>query len=150
MWRGKPSYQLASDLFHLARLIHECRPAWVIETGGGGGTSRFLADVCDLEEYGGEVLPIRQESLDWTGLGDRQGSVMAILDSDVYNAQHMLNELLQYAPMVTSGQHLVVCHTDRDDWGSAPALRAYLGEYGPQFQTTTPPTPSMNTYLRRM
>lgn len=131
----------------MQQLIVATRPDWVIETGGGAGTTRFLTDVCELIGYG-RVVPISEDSL---GNAPRwlDGDIMVICDSDVYSEQHMLDEIRLYAPLVTEGCYLVVCHTDRSDWGAAPALARYLAERN-EFEVTEPPAPTMNSYLRRI
>ena len=152
LWRGLPSFQLPSDLFAYARLIHETQPDFIIETGSGdGGTTQFLRDVCQLEAHG-TVIGISKDSLAWAKSAGLEGSVMAILDSDVYSAKHMRDELEAFAPLVTRGQHLIVCHTDRADWGSGVALTSYLSEHGAEFEQSPEPVPTLNPggYLRRI
>lgn len=145
-WRGEASYQLPSDLVRYQEIIYSTMPDWVIETGGGGGTTWFLSDVCNLLEHG-RVYPVREDSL--RNVPSLRGSVMAILDSDVYDPAHMLAEMRLYAPLVSRGHYLVVCHTDREDWGSAPALAEYLNDNPDMFFRQPAPDQSLCTYLVR-
>lgn len=146
-FRGKASYQTPVDLLRMAQLVWECGPTWIIETGSGdGGTTELLR--CASEHS--EVLGVEGDSLGAFELVQAQVNGQAtsvVLDSDVYSADHMLKELLTYGMLVTSGQILVVCHTDREDWGSLPALKAW--PYRDQFETLEPVAGSLNTYLRR-
>lgn len=145
-WRGEPSYQLPSDLLRYQEIIFSTMPDWIIETGGGAGTTWFLSDVCNLIEYG-RVYPVKEDSL--RNVPRLEGSVMAILDSDVYSEEHMAAEIRAYAPLVSRGYYLVVCHTDRSDWGAAPALEAYLKSNPQLFVRQTVASPSLCTYLVR-
>lgn len=147
-WRGLPSYQRPSDLIRYQEIIHYRRPDWVIETGGGGGTTRFLRDVCRLAGHRQKVLGIGPNSLD--RIPAVTGSVMVILDSDVYSYTHMTREIEAYAPLVTREQMLVVCHTNRTDWGSHPAVTSYLSEHQEMFREEMPPPLSLCTYLERL
>lgn len=154
-WRGLASYQLISDLWRYHELLVERRPDFVLETGSGeGGTTAFLEDVCKLQRHG-QVIGIEGDSLlaaKRIREHVRGASVMAILDSDVYNAAHMLAELFAYAPLVTVDQTLIVCHTDRPDWGSAPALARYLEAHPSEFEKDEEPLWTLNPggYLRRV
>jgi len=148
-WRGLPSYQLPSDLIRYQEIITERRPHYVIETGPGeGGTTLFLRDACRA----GCVVPVNDSLTNFYAVRDFVGtcSVMAVLDSDVYSRDHMALEIAVYAQLVTIGQHLIVCHTDREDWGAKPALDAYLADHGHKFAVVPPPMPSMATYLERI
>lgn len=144
-WRGRPSWQHPADLIRYQEIICESRPDWIIETGAGGGTTVFLRDVCALINHG-FVIAIEEDSL--TNVPAPQGSVMAILDSDVYSREHMVAELEAYAPLVT--EHLIVCHTDREDWGAAPALSDYLENNQESFREVSSPSGSLCTYLERV
>lgn len=146
-WRGRASYQLPDDLIRYQEIINERRPQWVIETGGGEGTTTYLQDVCGLLNRG-FVVAIGENSL--TRAPSLIGSVMAILDSDVYSLEHMRKEIALYAPLVTPGQVLVVCHTDREDWGSAQALAEYRAKNPEEFEELAGPPRSLCTYLVRL
>lgn len=150
-WMGLSSFQLPSDLFRYQEIICDRRPRWIIETGPGeGGTTRFLQDVCD-QVGGGFVLGIRNSLADASEIKPllKRGSLMAILDSDVYSRAHMQAELAVYAPLVTKGQFLVVCHTDREDWGARPALQDYM-RGRTDFVEHLAPNPSLCSYFERM
>lgn len=48
-WRGVRTLKLPSDLFNVQELIHEMRPALVLETGTlDGGSAIFYGDALDL------------------------------------------------------------------------------------------------------
>ena len=145
-WRGEPSYQLPNDLIRYQEIIFRDMPDWIIETGGGSGTTWFLSDVCNLIGHG-RVYPVREDSLG--NVPALEGPVMVILDSDVYSEEHMYAELRAYAPLVSRSQYLVVCHTDRSDWGAQPALARYLDENSEMFMRNSSPDPSLSTYLIR-
>src|SRR5262245_10534146 len=150
-WRGKPSFQLPSDLIRYQEIICERRPDWIIETGPGeGGTTEFLRDVCDNIHHG--IVFATENSLkhiEYVSGLVTGGSVMVILDSDVYSRAHMQMELANYAPLVTPGQFLIICHTDRPDWGALPAMREFMRE-NTAFEMRLAPDPSMSTYLERL
>lgn len=147
-WRGEPSFQLPSDLFEYARLIHESKPDWIVETGGGGGTTQFLKDTSER----GVVVGVKTDSLGWAKTVSLTGAVMVILDSNVYDAEHMLDELVAFGALVTVGQHMIVCHTNREDWGSKPALDAFLKDHGEKWGQLLDPHPTLNPggYLKRL
>jgi cephalosporin hydroxylase len=145
-WRGRPSYQLPHDLLRYQEIIVERRPDWVIETGAGGGTTAFLRDVCGLVNHG-FVVAVEKDSL--ARIPSLRGTVMAILDSDVYSQEHMAAEIAAYAPLVTTGHMLVVCHTDRPDWGAAPALTDFLANNSSMFREEQAPPLTLCTYLER-
>src|SRR5262245_9304880 len=128
MWLGKPSFQLPSDLIRYQEIIFDCKPLWIIETGSGsGGTTAFLQAVCNCVDCG--VVIGTEDSI-----GEMRASssmvcgerTMVILDSDVYSRTHMQAELAAYADLVTPGQYLIVCHTDREDWGASPAIHEFM------------------------
>ena len=146
-WQGKPSYQLPHDLIRYQEIIYERRPDYIIETGGGGGTTAFLRDVCGLANHG---FVVAVEAYSLKRIPKVRGTTMAILDSDVYSETHMRKEIELYAPLVTPGQILVVCHTDREDWGSAPALSGYLANNPGMFRVEEAPALSLCTYLERL
>ena len=146
-WRGKASYQLPSDLVRYQEIIVDRKPDWIIETGPGeGGTTQFLRDLGQ-----GNVIAMYNslEHIEALSRVISGGLIMAILDSDVYNRDHMAAEILTYASLVSVGQFLIVCHTDRDDWGAKPALQDFLQESS-QFVIRPSPNPSMSTYLERI
>jgi len=168
-WRGLASHQLPADLIRLQEEIVARRPATIIEVGAGeGGTTVFLADVCQLALQG-QVIAVERidhgakraaatfhpritwhcgESLELAGKLHTNGPTMVILDSDVYNEQHCLEELRAYAPLVTSGQLLVACHVDRKDWGMWPALGRFRDECD-TFRSLPHISPTLHAWLVR-
>lgn len=145
-WRGEPSWQHPADLIRYQEIIFRERPQTIIETGGGRGTTAFLRDVCKLLDSG-EVIPVQEDSL--RNVPHPEGTTMAILDSDVYSETHMREEIELYAPLVSLEHRLVVCHTDRQDWGAAPALAEYLANNPGVFEQEPGPPDSLCSYLVR-
>jgi cephalosporin hydroxylase len=129
-YRGTQVLQIPFDLWIYQELVHRLRPDLIIETGTySGGTARYLADLCDLEDHGRIVtidvaptgeLPAHDRITYLTGssvaddvvdqvraLLPDDGTVLVSLDSD-HSADHVLQELHVYAPMVTPGSYLIV------------------------------------------
>lgn len=146
-WRGEPSWQHPADLIRYQEILFRDRPQVVIETGGGRGTTAFLRDVCTWLGNG-KVIPVQEDSL--RNVPRPEGTTMAILDSDVYSETHMREEIGLYAPLVSLGHRLIVCHTDRQDWGAAPALAGYLASNPGVFEQESGPADSLCSYLRRV
>lgn len=133
-WLGTPAQKCPLDLWVYQELLHELRPAMIVETGTArGGSALFLASICDLLGQGSivsidiEAKPGRPEHERITYLtgsstapeirqqieelvGDR-APVLVILDSD-HGREHVLEELRVYAPLVTPGSYLIVEDTN--------------------------------------
>jgi cephalosporin hydroxylase len=134
----------------------------IVETGTNrGGTSLFLATMCDLIGHGRVIsiditeaspeLPVHERvqfvggvsstdpALDLEALGVR-GRVMVILDSG-HRRDHVRAELERYAPLVAPGCYLVVedtClngHPVLPDYGPGPmeALELFVTAH-PEFE----------------
>ena len=147
-WLGTRTLKCPLDLWVYQEILFEKRPDLIIETGTNrGGTTSYLAAICDLIDTG------RIITVDWqeregrpphrrvTYLhGDSAGpeivsqitdairpgdTVMAILDSN-HAQSHVAKELSGYAPLVTPGQYLIVEDTNlnghpvRRDFGPGP------------------------------
>lgn len=163
-WCGLPSHQLPSDLQRLQNEIVKRRPSTIVEVGAGaGGTTRFLADVCQLLDHG-RVIAVeemdyaapmypriqwhRGESVASVGKLRPTGPTMVILDSDVYSERHCLDELRAYAPLVTPGQLLIACHADRSDWGMRPAVAKFLEQHR-EFSLVVDQRPTLHAWMVR-
>ena len=132
-WLGTQTQKCPLDLWIYQEMLHELRPAAIVETGtASGGSALFLASVCDLLGHG-EIVTVdiaekerpshpRVTYLSGSStaaeviarvsefVGDR-APVLVILDSD-HSYAHVLEELRLYAPLVTSGSYLVVEDTN--------------------------------------
>lgn len=157
-WLGVPAFKCPLDLWIYQELLWTTKPDLVIETGTKyGGTALYLASICDLigtgrvmtidiarlearrkhprVNYltGSSVAPeIVAEVSNAVQAGER---VMVILDS-LHKKDHVLEELRLYAPLVTTGNYLVVEDTNvngnpiRKDFGPGPteAIEEFLRE----------------------
>ena len=135
-WKGVPCHQTPDDLWNYAETVWDERPATVIEVGRGeGGTVMFLRD------FGAIVLSV--------DVGDPVPAVsgaFVILDGDVYSAEVMRADLATYSPLATT---LVVCHTNREDWGAVKALRAWMPNH-PEWEAFDVRHPTQHTWLKRI
>jgi cephalosporin hydroxylase len=133
-WLGVPTLKCPLDLWILQEILYETRPDWIIECGTNhGGSSLFLASVCDLMDHG-KVITIdiadynirkthpRIRYLIGSSTSDeiieevkrtitKEDSVMVILDSD-HSKNHVLKELEIYHSFVTKGNYLIVEDTN--------------------------------------
>lgn len=148
-WLGVRAQKCAFDLWVYQELLHELRPAVIVECGtANGGSALFLASICDLLGHG-EVVTV--DVADEPGRPSHEritylhGSstapeivervkqlvagrapVVVILDSD-HSRDHVLNELRLYAPLVSAGSYLIVedsnvnGHPVVPDFGPGPA-----------------------------
>lgn len=127
-WRGISALKLPSDFFLYQEIIFNNRPDYIIETGTRfGGSAHFFADMCELNGNG-QVITIdirgrhrpphkRITYIQGSSISNKivrtvarmvKGKkVMVILDSN-HSYAHVLTELKRYAPLITSGQYLVV------------------------------------------
>jgi cephalosporin hydroxylase len=148
------------DLWIYQEILHELRPALIVETGTYlGGSAFFLASICDLLGHG-EVLTVDADRRDnlprhprvtylvgsstsrrvlrrTRQLAQGKSPVMVILDSG-HARDHVLAELEAYAPLVTAGSYLIVEDTNLNgrpvDAGHGPgpaeAVAAFLAQQG--------------------
>jgi cephalosporin hydroxylase len=159
-WKGLTCIKMPSDLVLYAQVIQAEKPKWIVETGTAyGGSSLYFQDILELVGEGGKVVTIDKEP-ERRGVTDPRitylvgssadsaiveqvktmvgkDSVMVILDSD-HSRQHVKWELHYYAPLVTSGQYLVVedCF-DRHGrpWGPGEARDWFLPRHQEFVQT---------------
>lgn len=159
-WLGRRVLKCPLDLWVYQEILHEVRPELIVETGTyQGGSALFLASMCDILGRG-EVLTIdseRQEDLPRhrriTYLSGSSTSrevlrevrrrargrspVLVILDSG-HGKDHVLAELLAYAPLVSPGSYVVVEDTNLNGRpvegghgpGPAEAVAAFLARDG--------------------
>jgi cephalosporin hydroxylase len=129
-WRGTNVTKSPMDLWVYQEIVHELRPAVVVETGTFmGGSALFLADVFDLLGHGRVVTvdlnpqPDRPEHPRITYVTGSsvaadvvarvreevagEAPVMVVLDSD-HHAPHVAAELEAYHDLVTPGSYLIV------------------------------------------
>jgi cephalosporin hydroxylase len=139
-WLGVPIIQLPADIMATQEVIWVTKPDVIIETGvARGGSVLFMASLLELIGKGkviGIDVDIRahnRDSIERHSLSKRvvliegpstdpaivarvrsevppHASVMVVLDSD-HSRAHVLDELRNYAPLVTAGCYLVVADT---------------------------------------
>ena len=157
-WLGVPAQKCPFDLWVYQELLHELRPAVIVECGtADGGSALYLASICDLLGEGAIVtvdirdLPGRPQHERITYLSgsstapeivqaiqervDGRSPVLVILDSN-HERDHVLDEMRLYGPLVSPGSYLVVedsninGHPVLPDFGPGPmeAIEAFLAE----------------------
>ncbi len=155
-WMGIFCWKCPLDLWIYQEILHELRPEVIIEVGtAGGGTSLFLAHMCDIIGRGRVITidiqdvinaPLHprisylkgdstsEEMLRLVRAGTTGATpVMVILDSD-HSMEHVFKELRAYSEFVTAGSYLIVEDTNINghpvlpDFGPGPmeATRAFL------------------------
>lgn len=129
-WLGRPVWQNVLDLWSLQEAIAQTKPGVLLETGTNrGGSALFYAHLFDLLGHG-RVITVdverlhslehdRVEFLTGSSLDEdvllamregartADGPVMVVLDSD-HSAEHVLEEMHVYAPLVTPGSLMLV------------------------------------------
>lgn len=142
-WLGVKCLKCPTDLWVYQEIIVEIKPDVIIETGTfKGGTSLFLANVCDLIGKG-KVISVDVTKAIVSAhpritylIGDSKSKqienqikslikvgdvVMAILDSS-HVREHVLEEMRIYGCLVTKGSYLIV--EDTNEQGGSQALQA--------------------------
>lgn len=140
-WLGRPIVQYPQDIVALQEIVWETRPTLIVETGVAHGGSLILyASLFELMQLPGAVVgveielrPHNESAIRDHPMSDRirvvKGSstdpavvaqvaeiargherVMVVLDS-FHSHEHVTAELAAYAPLVTSGNYLVVFGT---------------------------------------
>jgi cephalosporin hydroxylase len=156
-YRGVVTWKCPLDLWAYQEIMSELRPGLVVETGTAyGGTSLFLADLCetlgngrvvtiDIRERAAEVQHPRLTKVTGSSADPairdqvvsaafEEGPVMVILDSD-HSALHVEAELALWCEVVTPGSYLIVEDTNINGHpvlpgfgpGPAEAVAAFLG-----------------------
>jgi cephalosporin hydroxylase len=156
-WLGTAAQKCAFDLWVYQEILHELRPAVIVECGTAeGGSAFFLASICDLLDHGSvitidiEEYPERPEHPRITYLhgsstdaevfrqveqlvGGRE-PVLVILDSN-HERDHVLDELRLYAGLVSPRSYLIVEDSNVNGHPVVP-------EFGPG------PTEAVGQFLR--
>jgi cephalosporin hydroxylase len=134
-WLGVPLWKNPLDLWVYQEILHEVRPALIIETGTyRGGSAFYFASLCDLLGAG-EIVTIdvmgrdnrpqhprieyvKSSSVEpalLERLATRAeacgGPVLVVLDSD-HHKDHVAKELEAYHSLVTPGSYLIVEDTN--------------------------------------
>lgn len=152
-WLGRPIIQLPEDLMRTQEVIYAVRPTVVIETGvAHGGSLVFYASL--LKAMGGgrvigvdiEIRPHNRRAIETHELADMialvEGNstdpavvervqamiqptdrVFVLLDSN-HSRQHVLDELLAYAGLVTPGSYIVAADGIMAHLAGAPRSQA--------------------------
>jgi cephalosporin hydroxylase len=143
-WLGRPIIQYPQDIIAIQEIIYQLQPDLIIETGIAHGGSLILhASICeligkgevlgidiDIREHNKEeilkhrmskrISMIQGSSIDEaivkqvTAIAAGKEKVLVILDSN-HTHDHVLNEMLCYAPLVTTGSYLLVFDTVVED-----------------------------------
>ena len=128
-WMGVKLLKCPLDVWVYHEILHETQPDVVLETGTcNGGSAYFMACIMDILGKGrvttvdAAVRPnmpkhprityligssVSPEILAQMKEASTHGSTMAVLDSD-HHHKHVLQELQDYAPLVTPGHYLIV------------------------------------------
>jgi cephalosporin hydroxylase len=144
-WQGITTWKCPLDLWLYQEIIHKVRPGLIVETGTAyGGSALYLSWLCDLEDRGRivsvdiepktESLPthprltfLRGSSTDAQIVDQVREMippgepVMVILDSD-HSEEHVRNELMAYADLVTPGSYLIVEDTNINGHPALPTF----------------------------
>jgi cephalosporin hydroxylase len=157
-WLGVGAQKCPFDLWVYQELLHELRPAVIVECGtADGGSALFLASICDLLDEGEIVsvdirenpqLPAHDRITYLTGSStapdiaeavrqrvNGRSPILVLLDSN-HERDHVLEEMRLYGPLVTPGSYLVVedsninGHPVLPEFGPGPAeaIDAFLAE----------------------
>jgi cephalosporin hydroxylase len=181
-WLGRPIIQLPEDIIRIQEVIYRLKPDIIIETGvAHGGSLVLYASLCKAMEKGrviGVDIEIRKhnrsaieahELSSWIDLieGDSlapatlaqvkakikpDAFVLVILDS-CHSHAHVLKELNQYGPLVTTGSYIVAtdgvmewvsdCPRGNPDWKTdnpCSAVSEFIRAH-PEFVIETPAWP---------
>lgn len=159
-WMGVGIEKNPLDLWIYQEILHEIRPDLIVECGTRhGGSALYLAHLCDLLGMGRIVTvdilapsapPLHPRIEYLTGSSTDPGIVqkvrdrvagkavvMVILDSD-HTKGHVLAEMRNYSPLVTSGSYMIVEDSNVNGhpvpWDAGPgpmeALEEFLRENG--------------------
>ncbi|MFY2559115.1 CmcI family methyltransferase [Corallococcus terminator] len=147
-WMGVPIRKIPHDLWVYQEILHETRPDLLIETGTMfGGSALYFAHLFDLLGKGRvisidlapkESLPQHPRIEYMVGSSVAPGilervrariapgdKVMVVLDSD-HSAEHVIQEIHAYGPLVPVGQYLIV-----EDTNIGHPLHSFHVERGP-------------------
>jgi cephalosporin hydroxylase len=143
-WMGRPIIQYPQDMIAMQEIIWEIKPDLIIETGiAHGGSLIYYASLMELIGKGevlGVDIDIREHNrleienhsmfkrismIQGSSIDDEtvakvaevakgKETVMVLLDSN-HTHDHVLQELIKYAPFVTKGSYLVCFDTIVED-----------------------------------
>lgn len=143
-WMGRPIIQYPQDMIAMQEIIWEIKPDLIIETGiAHGGSLIYYASLMELIGKGevlGVDIDIREHNrieienhsmfkrismIQGSSIDDEtvakvaevakgKETVMVLLDSN-HTHEHVLQELIKYAPFVTKGSYLVCFDTIVED-----------------------------------
>ncbi len=153
-WMGQPALQLPEDLIRLQEVIWALKPDLIVETGVAfGGSLLFYATLCQAMNKGralGVDVALRDpnrsvlenhplkpwfecidgsstdpETLEQVSSYVKQtDTVLVILDSN-HSYNHVLRELMSFAPFVTPGSYLIATDGIKKDLTDAPRGKAH-------------------------
>jgi cephalosporin hydroxylase len=159
-WAGRPVIQLPEDMVRMQEVVYSVRPKVIVETGiAHGGSLIFYAGLLRLMGGGRvigvdiEIRPHNRAAIEahelFDGITLVEGSstdpalvagvradvggaapVMVVLDSN-HTAEHVLEELRLYAPLVTPGSYLVVADGIMRELQGAPRTQADWAKNNP-------------------
>ena len=131
-WLGVGAGKCPMDLWIFQEIIFDVKPDTIIECGtGGGGSTLFMASICDLIGKG-KIITIDVAANPDRPMHERiyyhlgssvhpatvdlvkrmaEGIVLVDLDS-AHDTPHVLKEMELYAPLVTPGSYLIVEDTN--------------------------------------
>lgn len=160
-WMGRPVIQLPEDMLRIQEVIYSVKPDVLIETGiAHGGSLIFYASLFKAMQKGRvigvdiEIRPHNRKAIEKHELSpfismiegssiepsivDKVRSlvkpgetVMVVLDS-CHNKDHVFQELLAYAPLVTTGSYIVATDGIMHWLGNAPRTEADWGWNNPK------------------
>ena len=134
-WKGVLCHQTALDMWNYQEIIWERKPKIILEVGrADGGTWNFMKDLNLVET----VL-----SIDINEPIPNIKNAMIFIDSDVYNKENILKDLETYSPMANI---LIVCHTNREDWGAIHAVKEWRQAHK-EVKEFFPKRPTAHTWL---
>ncbi len=133
-WMGTRTVKNPNDLWIYQEIIVEQKPDLIIETGTRfGGSAMFLAHICDILGTGKIISIDTDTSIQRPSharvqyVADSSTSaatlqliksqiqphtkLLFILDSD-HSKKHVLDELMAYAPLVKTGEYIIVEDTN--------------------------------------
>ncbi len=148
-WLARPIIQLPDDMIRLQEVIYDVRPDVIVETGiAHGGSLIYSASLCQMIGKGRvvgvdiEIRPHNREAIESHAMaplitmfeGDSAGddvvarvkeqikqdeTVIVFLDS-CHTSDHVMRELLAYAPLVSIGSYIVAMDGIMKDVVGAP------------------------------
>lgn len=151
-WFGRPIIQLPEDIIRMQEVIYRLKPDVIIETGiAHGGSLIFYASLCKAMEHGRiigidiEIRPHNRKAIEehelFSYITMLEGSstdtkiveqvknllkpdekILVILDSN-HTKEHVLQELIAYAPLVTPGSYIVATDGFMRDVADVPRGR---------------------------